>query len=381
MSVGSEETLCESRFSRNSRIWERIQDVNQLRHRGILLWSDNEVKVFAVEPLGNHQLTAALLFERHSVVEGNDGTLRLLIGGRFRGNPLQPQSRGSHQSKKRSSMFRGEANNLVRHSGDQRKKNNARGKSSSKRCKWNQHVKTDGNQHHSHQEAGPASRMEGRILLNRGNLERISVLKRKNRLVLGAVVFVDTPDVFPKRHSPNEQQEQNQANRPVDQIENDLPTKGRIQFFQLGSRHKRQVLVHENEESQRKQNVRGGEPAADGRRFLSRFRLRGLFRRYGGRIRNRTRYALVLHDVFNRDIRRKPQCAVSQLHRITQGDHTPHNGPCHPFVLLRRTFQGFTHGDHLTRRFATSDRPRVWRPHHDALEHGLAPDQSLFATF
>src|SRR5881394_684989 len=146
MSVGSEETLCESRFSRNSGIWERIQDVNQLRHCGILLWSDNEVKVFAVETARQSPTHRRAPFERHSVVERNDGTLRLLIGGRLRGNPLQPQSRCSHQSKKRSSMFRGEANNLVRHSGDQRKKNNARGKSSSKRCKWNQHVKTDGNQ-------------------------------------------------------------------------------------------------------------------------------------------------------------------------------------------------------------------------------------------
>src|SRR5438067_13882610 len=82
-----------------------------------------------------------------------------------------------------------------------------------------------------HEEAGPAPRMERGILLNRGNLERVSVLKRKNRLVLGAVVFVDAQDVFPQRHSPNEQQEQNQANRPVDQIENDLPAGRRIKLF------------------------------------------------------------------------------------------------------------------------------------------------------
>ena len=46
--------------------------------------------IFCGAPLGNHQLAAALFFEKHGVVESGDGALRLFIRGRLSCDPLHP---------------------------------------------------------------------------------------------------------------------------------------------------------------------------------------------------------------------------------------------------------------------------------------------------
>ena len=64
--------------------------------------------------------------------------------------------------------------------------------------------------------------MIGRIFLHRRGLERVAVLEGEYGLVLGAVVLVDAANIGEQRNSPDEQQEQDQADRAIDQIEHDL---------------------------------------------------------------------------------------------------------------------------------------------------------------
>jgi hypothetical protein len=92
-------------------------------------------------------------------------------------------------------------------------------------------------------------------------------------------------------------------------------------------------------------------------------------------------FLVALHDVFDRDVRRKAQGAVAQIHGIAERHDAAHNGPGHPFMLLGRALERFAHRDYFARRFAASDRPRVRRAHHHALEHGLTADQRFFPTF
>lgn len=46
--------------------------------------------------LGNDQLAAVLLFQRHSFVERGDGALRLVVGRRLGGDALQPEAGSGH---------------------------------------------------------------------------------------------------------------------------------------------------------------------------------------------------------------------------------------------------------------------------------------------
>src|SRR5215469_8850895 len=111
--------------------------------------------------------------------------------------------------------------------------------------------------------------MECRILLNRGRAEWVSVLESEHCLMLGAVVLIDAADVLPQRDSPNEQQKQTEADRPVDQVKHDASAQGGIDLLQFGRRQQGNVLVHENEKGERDNHVEGGEPTADGGGFFS----------------------------------------------------------------------------------------------------------------
>ena len=79
--------------------------------------------------------------------------------------------------------------------------------------------------------------MEGRILLHRRGLERITILEGVDRLVLGAVIFVNPMNIAPQRNSPDKEQEQGDANDAVHQVENNLLAKHRVHPFQFGGRH------------------------------------------------------------------------------------------------------------------------------------------------
>ena len=76
-------------------------------------------------PLGNDQLATALFFERHSLLKGDDCTLRLLVRWRLRGDTLQPKPRRRHQRKQGTAMFGGKTDDLIRDSGDHRQKDNS----------------------------------------------------------------------------------------------------------------------------------------------------------------------------------------------------------------------------------------------------------------
>ena len=51
-----------------------------------------------------------------------------------------------------------------------------------------------------------------------GDFERIAVFEGIDRLVLGAVIFEDAVNVFHPRHSPDEEQEQGDANDAIHQV-------------------------------------------------------------------------------------------------------------------------------------------------------------------
>ena len=78
--------------------------------------------------------------------------------------------------------------------------------------------------------------MKGRILLNDRGFERITVLKGKHRLVLGAMIFVHPANVFPERDAPDEKQEQDQTDGPIDQVEDDASAKSGIDLLQFRCR-------------------------------------------------------------------------------------------------------------------------------------------------
>ena len=75
-----------------------------------------------------------------------------------------------------------------------------------------------------------------RILLHCAGSQRIAVFKGKNRLVLGAVILVHAADVLQQRHSPDEQQEQRDADDAIHQVEHDLLAEHRVHALQFRGR-------------------------------------------------------------------------------------------------------------------------------------------------
>src|ERR1700730_6350353 len=70
--------------------------------------------------LRNDQFAAALFFERHGMVERDDGALGLVVGWRLGGNTLQPEPRRGHQREQGSALLGGETDDLIRHARDYR---------------------------------------------------------------------------------------------------------------------------------------------------------------------------------------------------------------------------------------------------------------------
>src|SRR5258708_34501222 len=175
--------------------------------------------------------------------------------------------------------------------------------------------------------------MECRILLDRGGLERVAVFESENGFVLGAVIFVNAANVWEQRHTPNEQEKQDQAHRPVNQIKQDLANERRIRLPEFRRRQQRQVFVHKNEEGKGDDHIAGGQPSADGGGFFAGFRLarvsRGRFcfaspvRQAQGRLQRDSRggclhvflVAGVASDYFfDRNVGGEAQGAVAERH-------------------------------------------------------------------
>src|SRR5208283_3429615 len=155
---------------------------------------------------------------------------------RLRGNALQPQSGLGENRKQRRAVFGSEANQFVRYSSDDWQQRDAKCEAPPERRCWNQHVNEHRDQHHGHQEAGAAARMEGRIRLRVLNRERIMRLESENCLVLRAVILKDAANIGPPRDAPNEQQEKSDADEAVDHVESESITERWINVFQLGRR-------------------------------------------------------------------------------------------------------------------------------------------------
>ncbi len=75
--------------------------------------------------------------------------------------------------------------------------------------------------------------MEGRILLDFGGFEWISVFEGEYCFVFGPVVLVDATNIFPERNSPDEEQEQGQADGAIDEVEHDPAPESGIEFLEL----------------------------------------------------------------------------------------------------------------------------------------------------
>ena len=181
--------------------------------------------------------------------------------------------------------------------------------------------------------------------------------------MLGAVILVDPANVAPQRHSPDEEQEERDSDDAVHQVENDLLSEYGVHPLQFRRCQQRQKLVHEDEETDRDDDVDRSHPAAD-----FQFLLVFVFVRLG-------------LQFVEGDVGGKTQRAETERHRMTQGDDAANDRPRHPFVLFRQPLQRFAVSGHFARRFATGDGPCVRRAHHNAFEHGLAADQRFFAAF
>src|SRR5437868_14155366 len=89
--------------------------------------SQLDSREIAAGALGNYQRAALLFLQRHGLVEGDNGALRLIVGGRLGGDPLQPQAGSSQQREQRTTVTRREANDLIRDSCDYRQHDYAHG--------------------------------------------------------------------------------------------------------------------------------------------------------------------------------------------------------------------------------------------------------------
>src|ERR1017187_10268644 len=147
-------------------------------------------------------------------------------------------------------MLGREADNLVGNSSDNRQQSDARGEARPERGEWDQHVENERDQNDPHQETGAAPRMIGRIFLHCHGVERVSVFEGKDGFVLGTVILVDTANILPERYSPNEEQEQYEADTTIDQVENNSAAQSGINFLEFGRSQEGNVFVHEDEESQ-----------------------------------------------------------------------------------------------------------------------------------
>jgi len=74
--------------------FRRARFVQRVRHSALRLYGivdeEQEERIFAAAPLGNHQLAAILFFQSHGLIESHDGALRLLVRRRLSSDALQP---------------------------------------------------------------------------------------------------------------------------------------------------------------------------------------------------------------------------------------------------------------------------------------------------
>ena len=105
--------------------------------------------------------------------------------------------------------------------------------------------------------------MKCRILLHRSSIKRIAILESEHRLVFRAVVFVDPANILHQRQPPNEEQEECEPDNAIHQIEHDLAAQRRVVLLQFSRGQQGKILIHEDEEADREDDVRSSNPAAD----------------------------------------------------------------------------------------------------------------------
>src|SRR6202165_3137966 len=175
--------------------------------------------------------------------------------------------------------------------------------------------------------------MISRILLHRRGFQRIAILERKYRLVLGPVVLVHASNVFPQRNAPDKKQEHRDPDQPVNQVEQELLPENGIHLFQLGGSHQRQVLVHEDEEGDGGGHIHACPPAG-GFKLLLILALIVIASCVATVV-----VARVGGYFFQRRIGGKFQRAESERHRVAQRHHSAHDWPAHPLMLLGGALQ------------------------------------------
>src|SRR5262249_51709217 len=233
------------------------------------------------------------------------------------------------------------------------------GETAPERYGRHQGVHDDRNDHHGHQEARAATGMIRRILLDWGYLERVSGFEGEHSFVLGAVVLIHAGDVFQQRGSPDEQQEQGNANRAVYQVKYNALAENRIDPLKFRRGQQWKKLVHENEKSDGDQDIDGSDPAAEFQ-LLAGFRLRlNLVESYIGG---------------------ETQGTEAERHRVAKRHDTANHRPAHPFMLFRQALQRLAVDGNLATRSAHGNAPGMRGSHHDAFENGLAADKSFLTA-
>ena len=185
--------------------------------------------------------------------------------------------------------------------------------------------------------------------------------------MFGAVVLIQAANVAEERDSPNEQQEESDADEAINQIEQHLIAEYRIDAPQGRGRHQRQELVHEDKKANRNECVHSDQPAGD----------MNVVACSGGRLCSRI---LLACDILQRHVRRELQRAKAQRHRGAQRHNAAENRPAHPFMLVALALQRLGVGDNLARGLAHGNAPGMRRAHHDAFKHCLAADERGFLS-
>src|SRR5437016_12344505 len=96
-------------------------------------------------------------------------------------------------------MLAGEADELVREAGDERQERDPLDDQPVPRGPPEEREHEDGDDHYPQQERGAAAGMDERVALYRLGLELLARLVRVDRLVLGAVILEDAPQVGEQR--------------------------------------------------------------------------------------------------------------------------------------------------------------------------------------
>src|SRR5262249_39518304 len=135
-----------------------------------------------------------------------------------------------------------------------------------------------------------------------------------------------TPNVAQQRSAPDENKEQAQADQSIDQVEGNLAIQQWIGLLQLGGGDQREVLVHEDKEADRNNNVDRRDPAADFKFLFGSFAF------------------VVFLEFIQLHVGGKLKGSEAERHCVAEGHNPAKDRPSHPFMFFGEALKRFTMG-------------------------------------